>query len=51
MFARAPGRVSVLGGHCDYCGYNVLPAALEQDFLMAFTVVEDGEEGYDEINV
>lgn len=51
FFSRAPGRVSVLGGHADYCGYNVLPAALEQDFLMAFTIVEEGQEGHDQIEV
>lgn len=48
FYARAPGRVNIIGEHIDYCGYSVLPAALEQDFLMAYVVVEEGE-GADKI--
>ena len=43
-YARAPGRVNIIGEHIDYCGYSVLPAALEQDFIMAYVVVEEGED-------
>ena len=51
FYARAPGRVNIIGEHIDYCGYSVLPAALEQDFLMAYVVREEGEEGSDEIEI
>ena len=43
FFCRAPGRVNIIGEHIDYCGYSVLPAAIEQDFVMAYTLNEKEE--------
>ena len=41
FYCRAPGRVNIIGEHIDYCGYSVLPAALEQDFIMAYSLSDD----------
>jgi len=43
FFARAPGRVNLIGEHIDYCGYAVLPMAIEQDIVIAAAVNSDNK--------
>lgn len=42
-YIKVPGRVNLIGEHVDYCGYPVLPMAIEQCILLAVRPTDDGQ--------
>uniref|UniRef100_A0A3Q3DJY0 Galactokinase 2 n=1 Tax=Hippocampus comes TaxID=109280 RepID=A0A3Q3DJY0_HIPCM len=38
FYACAPGRVNLIGEHIDYCGFSVLPMAIEQNIFAAVSL-------------
>ncbi|CAF2145843.1 unnamed protein product [Rotaria magnacalcarata] len=43
FLCRAPGRVNLIGEHIDYCGYSVLPMAIDQDIVAVFATSDNNE--------
>uniref|UniRef100_A0A1Q3FLU2 Putative galactokinase n=1 Tax=Culex tarsalis TaxID=7177 RepID=A0A1Q3FLU2_CULTA len=41
FIVRCSGRVNIIGEHVDYCGFPVLPMAIEQTILLAVAPTED----------
>ncbi|XP_058459080.1 N-acetylgalactosamine kinase [Malaya genurostris] len=41
FIVRCSGRVNIIGEHVDYCGYPVLPVAVEQTILLAVASSDD----------
>ena len=47
FFARAPGRIDIMGGHIDYNLNSLCSAAIDRDVILACSKIGEGEEDED----
>lgn len=38
VIINSPGRINIIGGHVDYCGGHVLPAAIDKKITLSFSM-------------
>lgn len=50
FLVRVPGRVNLIGEHIDYCGYAVLPMAIDQDIIVGAQPRNDSIVAFSNVN-